>query len=123
MPLTETENNILNLARKDSGAFSCVGGVNRLIELIDRLVAENEALKLEREVNMEMLNRYIDRCKFYEAKLDAIKKAWEPIQDLLCEHDEKVSVIRRDTRDDVNWFVSVGVAVVRTLDRLIGGKE
>ena len=44
MPLTETENNILNLARKDSGAFSCVGGVNRLIELIDRLLAETDEI-------------------------------------------------------------------------------
>ena len=55
--------------------------MNGTQKIIDRLLAENEELKLEREVNMEMLNRYIDRCKFYEAKLDAIKKAWEPIKD------------------------------------------
>ena len=55
--------------------------VSNAVDIIDRLVKENEELLSEREVNMEMLNRYIDRCKYYEPQLDAIKKAWGATMD------------------------------------------
>ena len=74
MGMTKDEKMAVAYAKKDTGPFSSRYGVNKLVEIIARLEAENEELKDGRDY-------FYEELKEAQAKLDAIKKAWGATMD------------------------------------------
>ena len=92
MPLTEEEKNLIAIFRGSEYHQDKV-----VVDLVDRLMAENEELKKSRNV---WANRHLNpKVEQLQVQLDAVKKAWGATMD-------KAS-------DDV----------FEALDKLIGGGE
>ena len=113
MPLTEEEKEFMEVRNELIGMFDpcTIKAEQYYRNLINRLVAENEELKLESiprttsEIE-EMLR--VDKI-ILQAKLDAIKKVWEPI--------------REDMLNQTGNVFIADMLIIEALDRLIGGEK
>ena len=124
MSLTEEERELITWMREDADKWldACWDAdterprkVLTLCNLIDRLLAENEGLQSDK-------NRLLGIAQILQAKLDAIKKAWEPFVKFL----NAVLVKQGDEPDELP-MLGMGRSVhdvptmgeVRALNRLI----
>lgn len=97
---------------------STVGYGTRLVAIIDRLLTENEELKRNLDISMaEMAGDSADG-KLLQAKLDAIKKAWEPF---MKRREDIAKCFKRPLADDTGIIVEN--QYFEALDRLIGGDK
>ena len=86
------------------------------MELLNRLLAENEELSLIRVP----AGRFVAEAEFValQAKLDAIKKAWKPVKPFIA------SINKWQLKDWHNVSdMGITYGHIRYLDKLIGGEK
>lgn len=129
----------MSLTEEEKDIIKCYidFGVNRTVaSLFDRLLAENEELRVEKnDTSNELI---LEGTKIYhlQAKLDAIKKATEPFINyyklaVLWDEGEpfdttvEIDICSPDPNDNTQYAILKGdfMRLKEALDRLIGGKE
>lgn len=100
MPLTEEEKTAVEMYRTSQYSVA---------KIIDRLLAGNEELQGDKK-------HLLGVAQMLQFKLDAIKKAWEPLCDLIPADVRNLQGV-----GDSN-YVNAKVGLLKALDRLIGGE-